>query len=132
MAALDTNILVRYLVQDDAEQFSKAQQLIAQSLANGETLFVPVTVLIELEWVLRSRYALPKPVLLSTIASLLSAAELAIDQESAIEAALIAYQGGNADFSDCVHTALAHLAGQSPLWTLDVKAARLEGASLLS
>lgn len=131
MAALDTNILVRYLVQDDATQFAKAQRLIQQSLASGESLFIPVTVLIELEWVLRSRYVLPKPQILATFAALLSAAELSIDRETAIETALIAYQSSNADFSDCMHAALAHEAGESPLWTLDVKAAKLEGAKLL-
>jgi predicted nucleic-acid-binding protein len=115
MAALDTSVLVRYLVQDDTAQFSKAQRLIQQSLANGESLFIPVTVLIEIEWVLRSRCALRKPQILSTLVTHLSAAELSIDREPAIEAALIAYQSSNADFSDCIHAALAHEAGESPL-----------------
>lgn len=131
MAALDTNILVRYLVQDDAAQYKLVQQLIEQSLENTQTLFVPVTVMIELEWVLRSRYALPKATLIATISSLLSTVELSIDRESAIESALLAYQRSNADFSDCVHSALAYEAGESPLWTLDVKAAKLDGAALL-
>ena len=59
MRAIDTNILVRALVRDDAAQTAKAEAL----LSSGAELFVPVTVILELEWVLRSRYALaPKAV----------------------------------------------------------------------
>jgi predicted nucleic-acid-binding protein len=54
MPALATNVLVRYVAQDDAAQLAAAQRLITRCVADGSTLFVPVTVVLELEWVLRS------------------------------------------------------------------------------
>ena len=56
MPALDTNVLVRYIVQDDAGQLTVAKRLISRILGEGLTLFVPVTVVLELEWVLRSSF----------------------------------------------------------------------------
>jgi predicted nucleic-acid-binding protein len=56
MASLDTNILVRYLFEDDPQQLAAAKRLLRAAIRAGETLFVPITVLLELEWVLRSNY----------------------------------------------------------------------------
>jgi predicted nucleic acid-binding protein len=56
MPALDTRILVRYIVQDDAAQLAAAKRLISRIVAEGSTLFIPVTVVLALEWVLRSRF----------------------------------------------------------------------------
>ncbi|MCK7494419.1 MAG: hypothetical protein MZW92_26990 [Comamonadaceae bacterium] len=56
MPALDTNVLVRYVVQDDAAQLAAAKRLISRCVAEGLALFVPVTVVLELEWVLRSSF----------------------------------------------------------------------------
>ncbi len=60
MPALDTNVLVRYIVQDDAAQLAAAKRLIGRCVAQGSTLFIPVTVVLELEWVLRSRFEFGK------------------------------------------------------------------------
>ena len=54
MPALDTSVLVRYIVQDDAAQVAAAKRLITRCVAEGSTLVVPVSVVLELEWVLRS------------------------------------------------------------------------------
>jgi predicted nucleic-acid-binding protein len=132
MAALDTNILVRYLVEDDEAQLTATKKLIRTALAAGETLFVPITVTLELEWVLRSNFKFSKEQVTTTLSSLLAAAELTLESESAAEIALALYKKGNADFSDCVHIALAHMAGESPLWTFDRAAAKMDGAKLLN
>jgi predicted nucleic-acid-binding protein len=60
VAALDANILVRYLVQDDEAQFAAAKKLIQSALSANERLYIPTTVTLELEWVLRSNYHLDK------------------------------------------------------------------------
>ncbi len=60
MAALDTNVLVRFLVQDDAAQGEAAARLIRNGIRAGTPLFVPVTVRLELEWVLRSAFGFDK------------------------------------------------------------------------
>jgi predicted nucleic-acid-binding protein len=132
MAALDTNVLIRFLVRDDAAQLEMARQLVAGCVAAGESLFVPVTVALELEWVLRANFGFSKAEVIQTFAALLSAVELTFESEPALELALATYRDAAVDFSDCLHIALARLAGESPLWTFDPAAARIDGATLLS
>ena len=132
MAAVDTNVLVRFLMQDEPAQLRSAQRLIRNSLSVGEQLFVPVTVALELEWVLRSRFELGKPAVLQTFSQLLSTVELRFEAAASIEWALRQYKDATADFSDCLHAALAGQAGEQPLWTFDKAAARLTGARLLA
>lgn len=132
MPALDTNVLVRYLVKDDAAQFAAASRLIHNCVNAGEAIYVPVTVTLELEWVLRSRYGFDKPVVLQTLSQLLSTTELTFEAEGAVEVALVLYRQGSADFSDGLHVALASAAGQQPLWTFDRAASKVAGARLLA
>ena len=131
MPALDTNVLVRYVVRDDGTQLAAAKRLIKQCIENGQTLFVPATVVLELEWVLRSNFGCTKDEVIQVLSSLFSAAELSFESEHALEVALQLYREGSADFADCVHVALAVRAGEQPLWTFDRRAARIPGASLL-
>ena len=132
MPALDTNVLVRYIVQDDPTQLATAKRLIRRCITEGLTLFVPVTVVLELEWVLRSSFAFGKDDVLKTLSSLFSATELTLESERALEVALQLYRQGSADFADCLHVALATQAGEQPLWTFDKGAAKVNGAQLLS
>lgn len=132
MPALDTNVLVRFLVQDDAAQLAAAQRLIANAITQGQTLFVPITMALELEWVLRSTYRRPKDEVTTVISHLLSATELSFESERALEVGLQLYREGSADFADCLHIALAQQAGETPLWTLDKAAAKVQGAALLA
>lgn len=128
MAALDTNVLIRFLVQDDAAQCAAALALIRGAVEDEQTLFVPITVTLEMEWVLRSRYRFDKPAVLQAVALLLSTAELSFESETALEVALAHYKDSAADFADCLHTALAVQAGEAPLWTFDRAAGQLQGA----
>ena len=131
MAALDTNVLVRFLVRDDTAQLATAKALISRYVSKGEALFVPVTVALELEWVLRSNFGFAKAVVTRTLSQLLGTSEMRFESESALELALVHYGRSSADFSDCLHVALATLANEQPLWTFDRAAAKLEGARLL-
>lgn len=128
MPALDTNVLVRHVVRDDTSQLAAATRLIEDCIANGQTLFVPVTVTLELEWVLRASYEFGKDTVMQVLASLFSAAELNFESERALEVALQLYREGTADFADCLHVALAAQAGELPLWTFDRRAAKVHGA----
>ena len=132
MPALDTNVLVRYIVRDDARQLAAARRLISRCVAEGSTLFVPVTVVLELEWVLRSGFEFGKDDVLLALSSLFSAADLSFESERALEVALQLYRKGSADFADCLHVALATQAGEQPLWTFDKAAAKVDGARLLT
>ena len=132
MAALDTNVLVRFVVQDHAAQGAAAADLLRRAVEAGTTLFVPVTVMLELEWVLRSVFRFDKPATLEAMLRLLGSFELSIESEDAVEAAVACYENSSADFADCLHAALAIKAGEQPLWTFDKAAAKVEGAALLA
>lgn len=131
MPALDTNVLVRYVVQDDGTQLAAARRLIERCLVEGTSIFVPVTVVLELEWVLRASFGYAKDDVLQVLSNLFSAAELTFESERALEVALQLYREGSADFADCLHVALAAQAGERPLWTFDKDAAKVSGAQLL-
>ena len=131
MPALDTNILVRYIVQDDSAQLAAAQRLIRRCVTEQLTLFVPITVTLELEWVLRSNFGFAKEETVGALSDLFSAAELSFESERALEVALDLYRSKAADFADCVHIALAAQAGEQPLWTFDKAAAKVPGAQIL-
>jgi predicted nucleic-acid-binding protein len=132
VAALDTNVLVRFLVQDDARQGAAASRLIRSGVEAGAALFVPVTVMLELEWVLRSSFGCDKATVLQALFGLLGSFELSFESETAVEAALGLYADSTADFADCLHVALAAVAGHVPMWTFDKAAARVDGAALLA
>jgi len=92
---------------------------------------VPVTVMLQLEWVLRASFEYAKDEVMEVLSSLLSAAELSFESERALEVALQLYRNGTADFADCLHIALAAQAGESPLWTFDRRAAKVSGAQMM-
>ena len=131
MPGLDTNVLVRWLVNDDDEQVEQVEALFNSALAEQATLFVPTTVMLELEWVLRSRYGFDKPAVLHALNALLGTKELEFQAEPALERALQAYRQGTADFADCLHAGLCGAAGRSPLLTFDARGARLSDVQLL-
>lgn len=131
MPALDTNVLVRYVVHDDSGQLAAAKRLIARCVGEGQLIFVPVTVTLELEWVLRAGFGYAKDDVLQVLSNLFSAAELAFESERALEVALQLYREASADFADCLHIALATEAGEQPLWTFDRGASKVAGAQLL-
>ena len=128
MPALGTNALVRYVVEDDAAQLAAARRLIRKCVSEGEKLFVPVTVTLELEWVLLASFEFTKEEVMQVLSSLFSAAELTFESERALEVALQLYRENAADFADCLHVALTAQAGELPLWTFDKRAAKVNGA----
>ncbi len=132
MASLDTNILVRLIVRDDARQTAAVQKLFQRSIQNAETLFVPVTVSLELEWVLRASFGFGKADVVHALSMLLTAVELSFESEPALELALFNYEQGTADYSDYLHLALAEQAQSQPFWTFDKTASKATGAELLA
>ena len=131
MPALDTNVLVRYVVRDDSGQLAAAKRLIARYVGEGQSLFVPLTVTIELEWVLRASFGYDKDKVLQVLSDLFSAVELSFQSERALEVALQLYRETAADFAACLHIALATEVGEQPLWTFGRRTAKVVGAHLL-
>jgi predicted nucleic-acid-binding protein len=130
-ASLDTNILVRYIVRDDDRQTMAVAKLLEQHIRKSQNLWVPVTVVLELEWVLRSKYKFSKADVIRVMSALLDTFELAFESEGALEQALFAYEDGSADYADCLHLALARKADALPFLTFDEKAAKAMGAMLV-
>jgi predicted nucleic-acid-binding protein len=125
--ALDTNVLVRYLVRDDQQQFEKARRLIKREADNGEPVLVSLLVLLETEWVLRSRYELAKLEILSAFSTLLDASDLAFEDEPSVEHALYSWKDSVADFADCLIDARNRRLGCRATATFDTKALKLAG-----
>ncbi len=125
MLGIDTNVLVRYLVRDDEPQFEKANRLIKRGIGSGEAVFVSLPVLLETEWVLRSRYGLNKAEIAEAISGLLYATEIQFEAEPAIEECLQFWKDSTADFADCLIGAHNRRLGCRATVTFDVKAARL-------
>lgn len=127
MLGLDTNVLVRFLVQDDQAQFERAQKLIGRESRTGGGVLISLLVLLETEWVLRSRYGLAKSEILTAFSGLLASAELRFEDEHSIEAALFAWKDSPADFADCLIGARHRALGCRATASFDVKATKLPG-----
>ncbi|HJW85466.1 MAG TPA: type II toxin-antitoxin system VapC family toxin, partial [Candidatus Brocadiaceae bacterium] len=122
-----TNILVRFLVRDDEAQFEKARKLIHREVAAGRRVFVNQLVLMEAEWVLRSRYAVPKNQIIKAISGLLDAADVQFEDEPVIEEALFMWKDATADFADCLIGAKNRRMGCRATASFDVNASKLPG-----
>jgi predicted nucleic-acid-binding protein len=127
MLGVDTNVLVRFLVRDDEAQFKKAYKLIKREVAAGRRVFIGQLVLLETEWVLRSRYGLSKNQIIETISGLLDTADVQFEDEPAIEEALFTWKDAAADFADCLIGAKNRRLGCRATATFDAKAAKLPG-----
>ena len=102
MIGLDTNVLVRFLVRDDEMQFARARRLLQREVGKGEPVLINLLVLLETEWVLRSRYALSKSEIVGAFSGLLDAAELLFEDEASLEQALYTWKDSSAQFADCL------------------------------
>ena len=131
MLGIDTNVVVRLVVSDDAEQTRRARKLVAQTLARDETVLVSLMVLLESECVLRSRYGFNRQALLGIFRALLEARELSFEDEPALEEALFRWKDSACEFSDCLITAHNRQIGCRATATCDGKAARLPGTELI-
>ena len=125
MLGIDTNVLVRYVIRDDEAQFEKANRLIKREIDAGEAVFVSLAVILETEWVLRSRYQLKKADFVDVISALLDATEIQFEAEPAIEESLKLWKDSVADFADCLIGAHNRRMGCRTTATFDAKAAKL-------
>jgi predicted nucleic-acid-binding protein len=123
MRAVDTNVVVRYLVDDDPAQAEKARRVIGQ-----EPVFVPRTVLLEVEWVLRGVYELPTNRIIPALRALAGLPGVSVEDPTLVARAMDWAERG-LDFADALHlAAAAHCTG---FLTFDKRFAR-SGARLAS
>lgn len=102
MIALDTNVLVRYVVEDDARQSARAAAVVDRAIGAGEALFVSDVVLCEFVWVLGGSYRVPRVTIVVTLRELLRAKHLAFSATDRLARAVAAFEGGKGDFADYV------------------------------
>jgi predicted nucleic-acid-binding protein len=117
--ALDTNVLVRFVVEDDPEQSRRAKELIEHQFERGIPSFVPDVVLAELVWVLGFSYDVPRPRIASLLRELLSARQIRFDSPERLWRALKGYAAGKGDFADYLIREQAKAVGCEAVATFD-------------
>lgn len=124
MNALDTNVLVRFLVQDDDQQSQIVNTLFAAAEAHKQPLFVSSIVVLELMWVLKSAYDVPRAVILDALNELLSLTVLEFQDQLAIRDFVVSAQDNNYDLSDLLIGQIGLYSGCKTTLTFDKKAAK--------
>ena len=131
MIGLDTNVLVRYIMQDEPTQAKKATKLI-ESLTSVDPGFVPLVVVVELFWVLSNAYALTRSQIVEAFDALVRSKQLVVERKDQVVRALRAYSGSSADFPDCLIERIAIAAGCERVMTFDVGASKKAGMVLIA
>lgn len=130
MIGLDTNVLVRYLAQDDARQSALATRLIEETLSPSNRGFVSLIALIETVWIMESRYGADVPTVVGILDDLVDAASLQVQEAQAVKAASRRYAQGGVDLHDCLIVSLA-AERKAAVVSFDAKAAKRLGMQLL-
>lgn len=119
MIALDTNVLVRYLVQDDPKQSGEATRLIERAVEREESLYLSQIVVCELVWVLSYAYGFPRKEIAAVLDTLRRAAQLEIEGAESVRRAIDDYSSGRGDFADFLIAEHALARGCSHVATFD-------------
>ena len=127
MIGLDTNVLVRYLTQDDPIQSPKATEIIERRLTEQNPGFVSVVAMVETVWVLDRVYDLADHEIAAAIERMLQADVLVVENEQEVFTATVALKQGHGSFADALIAELGIRAGCASTLTFDHKALRLPG-----
>jgi len=130
MIGLDTNVLVRYLTQDDPIQSLKATEILEQRLTEENPGFVSIVAMVETVGVLDRAYSLAAHEIAAAVEGMLQADVLVVENEQQVFTAMIALKEGQGSFADAIIAALGAKAGCSCTLTFDHKALRLSGFDL--
>jgi predicted nucleic-acid-binding protein len=125
--ALDTNVVVRFLVADEPRQSARARAVVARAASGGERVFIADAVWCEAVWVLDSAYQFGRKEIGAALRRLLGAREVAVRSFDLLGAALDAYEGGRGDFADYLIRELARAEGCEAVVTFDRVLLRDEG-----
>lgn len=131
MIGLDTNVVVRYLVQDEPHQSAAATRLVERILTDEQPGFVTSVTLCEIVWVLAECYGADRQRIESVLEGLLTARQLIVEHAELVWAALIDWRGSPADFSDALIGRVTTARGGDRIVTFDRAAAKLPSFQLL-
>ena len=129
MIALDTNVVVRYLVRDDEEQAESARSLM-EGLTAERPGFICREVMVEVAWVLGRAYKFARSHVADVLVELAATESLVVEAADDVLLAAYGHREGRADFADLMILAAAERVGARPLYTFDRKLSRLYGATL--
>jgi predicted nucleic-acid-binding protein len=129
---LDTNVIVRYVTQDDARQAAAASRLFEHVLTNAQPGFVGLITLCELVWVLADCYDADKARIAAVVEGLLGSRQLMVEEAEVVWQALRTWKKSSADFSDVLLGQVLLARGCEKVVTFDKAAARLPGFDLLT
>lgn len=132
MIGLDTNLLVRYIMQDDPVQSPKAVRIIERRFTEQNPAFISVVAVLETAWVLESVYGLSNQQVAQAIERMLQIENMTVQNEHEVSAAAYALKTGQGSFDDALIGALGLWAGCTSTLTFDRKAARLQGFELIT
>lgn len=119
MIGLDTNVLVRFLVEDDPKQSAQAARVIEEAIARQEALFISDIVMCEAVWVLASVYEFSRPEIADVLGNLLRAESVVFPSTDRLASALDAYRRGKGDFADYLIREQARAHGADAVATFD-------------
>ncbi len=132
MIGIDTDILVRYVTQDDARQFVLVRRFLEERLREDAPGHVSLVVLAELVRVLVSRYSASRDEIVTVLEELLADSRLRVQDAMAVWAAVDEFEATSVDFADALIVAVDRHHGCERTVTLDRKAASIEGMELLT
>lgn len=131
MIALDTNVIVRFLVRDDKKQAAAAAKYIKRRCTDEEPGFINAIVLCETVWVLTGAYSYARGQVADVIEKILRTRQLRVDRAEAAWQALAAYRKHRADFADAYIGKINRQLGAAHTVTFDKSAAKMEEFVLL-
>lgn len=132
MIGLDSNIVIRYLAQDDPGQAQLASRLIEQQLSDRQPGYLTLPALAEVVWVMVRCYDADRPMVERVVERLLTVPQIRVQAAEEVWLALRTFATGKADFSDALIAALALRAGCTHTATFDLAAGREPGFALFS
>lgn len=130
MLAVDTNVLVRLLVGDDAQQRRAALKRFQRVLAAGDAVVVSPVVLAELTWVLSGAYGYSRNQIVTALRALIDTPPFVVQERAAVVEAIALFEKGAADFADYLILGLARAEGASALLTFDKRLLKTAGCQL--
>jgi predicted nucleic-acid-binding protein len=131
MIGIDTNILIRYLTQDDPVQSAKATEILERRLTLKNPGFVSAVAMVETVWVLDRAYGLTAQEIATAVERLLQVEVLAVENEQEVFTAMVALKQGWGSFADALIAELGALVGCTRTLTFDQKAVRLPAFELV-
>jgi len=131
MKALDTNVLVRFLVKDDERQSKIVYRAFKQAETDKSTFFVPLLVVLETLWVLDSVYKIARNDIIDSINEILLMPILKFEAQATIQHFIFHARENKIDLSDALIACTAKLSGCKSVLTFDKKASRFEPFELI-